>query len=104
MRNCKKKLAVGALRTVRWVCETRGCGWGKPEGERPFGRHWLLSENNINVNRKETGWGTGNGLIGSGHWQMAGFCECGNEHLDFIKCGDFLVAGEQLGSQELSSM
>jgi hypothetical protein len=45
-------------------------GWGKPEGKRPFRRLWLLWESNINVNRKERGWETGNGLIGSGHWLL----------------------------------
>jgi hypothetical protein len=27
---------------------------------------------------------------GSGYRQVAGNCECGNEHSGFIKCGEFL--------------
>ena len=37
---------------------------------------------------QEVGCG-GNGLdrAGSGEGQMAGTCDCGSEHLGFIKCG-----------------
>jgi hypothetical protein len=37
-------------------------------------------------------WGRGHGLdtAGSGWGQVAGCCKCGNEHVGFMKCGEFL--------------
>ena len=35
-------------------------------------------------------WGYGLNLSGPGERQVAGTCECGNEHSDFIKGGEFL--------------
>jgi len=32
--------------------------------------------------------GVWTGLAGSGQGQVAGICECGNESLGFIKCGE----------------
>jgi len=34
--------------------------------------------------------GAWTGLIGSGYGQVAGTCDCGNEHLVSIKYGEFL--------------
>jgi len=34
--------------------------------------------------------GRGLGLSGAGYGQVAGTCECGNEHSGSIKCGEFL--------------
>jgi len=41
---------------------------------------------------QEVGCGGGHGLdrSGSGWGQMGGTCECGNEPLGSIKCGEFL--------------
>ena len=35
-------------------------------------------------------WGYGLDRAGSGEGQMAGACECGNEPLGSINCGEFL--------------
>ena len=34
--------------------------------------------------------GYGLNRAASGYGQMAGTCECGNEHSDSLKCGEFL--------------
>ena len=41
---------------------------------------------------QEVGCGGGYGLdrVGSGYGQVTGTCECGNEPLGSIKCGEFL--------------
>jgi len=44
--------------------------------------------------------GHGMHLSGSGRGQVAGTCECGNEHSGSIKYGKFLASGEPLASQE----
>jgi hypothetical protein len=37
-------------------------------------------------------WGYGLNYAGSGYRQVAGNCECGNEPLGSIKCGNFLTS------------
>jgi hypothetical protein len=59
---------------------------GKPEGKRPLARprRW---DDNIKVDLQEMG-------CGCMDWieliEVAGTCECGNEPLGSIKCGEFL--------------
>ena len=36
-------------------------------------------------------WGYGLDRVSSGYGQVAGTCECGNEPLGSIKCGEFLA-------------
>jgi len=64
---------------------------GKPEGKKPLGRPRRRWEDNIKMDLQEVGCG-GYGLdrAGSGEGQVAGTCECGNEHSGSIKCGEFL--------------
>jgi len=64
---------------------------GKPERKRPLGRHRRRWEHNIKMDLQVVGCG-GDGLdrAGSGYRQVAGTCECGNEHSGCIKCGEFL--------------
>ena len=64
---------------------------GKPEGERPLGRPRRRWEDNIKIDLQEVGCGgCGLDLAGTGLGQVAGTCECGNEHSCSIKCGEFL--------------
>jgi hypothetical protein len=46
-------------------------------------------------------WGYGLDRAGSGWGQVVSTCECGNEPLGSIKCGEFLLAANQLASQGL---
>jgi hypothetical protein len=55
---------------------------GKPEGKRPLWRTWNRWEDNI----KGVWIGSSWLRIGTG----GGTCECGNEPLGIIKCGEFL--------------
>jgi hypothetical protein len=50
-------------------------------------RRW---ENNIKIDLREVELGHGPGRCGSGQRQVSGICECGNEPLSSIKCGEFL--------------
>jgi hypothetical protein len=45
----------------------------------------------MKIDLQEMGCG-GHGLdrAGSGEGQVVGTCECGNEHLGSVECGDFL--------------
>jgi hypothetical protein len=66
----------GAYRVLIW----------KPEKKRPRGRpelHGRIILKCIFGIR----WGHGLDRFGSGQGEVAGFCECGNEHSRFIKCG-----------------
>ena len=47
------------------------------EGKRPLGRPRHTWEDNIKMDLQEVG-------------QVTGACECGNEPLGSIKCGEFL--------------
>jgi hypothetical protein len=63
---------------------------GKPEGRRPLGRPWRRWEDNIKMDLKRSGMGAQTGSI----WLRTGTggdsCECSNEPLSSIKCGEFL--------------
>ena len=59
---------------------------GKPERRRPFGRLTRRWEDNV----REVRWEHELDRSGSGQEEVAGSCECGNEPLGFIKCGEFL--------------
>jgi hypothetical protein len=59
----------------------------KPEGKRPLGRPRRRWEDNIKIIFRKGMWEHGLARAGSG--QLAGTCECGNEHSGSIKCGDF---------------
>jgi hypothetical protein len=63
---------------------------GKPEGRRPLARSRRRWEDNIKMNVREVGWGHGLDQSGSGYGQVAGSCECGDEHSGSVKCGEFL--------------
>jgi len=65
---------------------------GKPKGKRPLGRPRCRRENNIKMDESSGSgmWGHGLDRDGSGQGQLAGTCECGNELLGSIKCGEFL--------------
>ena len=64
---------------------------GKPAGKRLLGRPRRRWEDNIKMDLQEVGcWGCGLGRAGSGYGQVAGTCECSNEPLGSIKCGEFL--------------
>jgi hypothetical protein len=55
----------------------------------PLGRHSLKWEDNIKMNLREVGCGYGLERSGSGQEKVAGSCECCNEILGPIKCGEF---------------
>jgi hypothetical protein len=62
---------------------------GKPDGKRPLGRPSHRWEDNIKIDLQEVDVGVWTGL----GWlrtqrQVAGNCECGNEALGSIKCGE----------------
>jgi hypothetical protein len=66
---------------------------GRPEGRRPLGRRGHRWGDNISMDLQVLGvGGGGHGLDSSGSkWgQVLGCCECGNEPLGFIKCGEFI--------------
>jgi len=62
----------------------------KPEGKRPLGwprRRWV---DNIKMDLQKWDVAYGMDRPGSGKGQVAGTCDCGNERLGSIKCGEFL--------------
>jgi hypothetical protein len=63
---------------------------GKPKGKRQFGRRGV--DGRIILKWMFRKWDVGYGLdrAGSGEGHVAGSCECGNETLGSIKCGEFL--------------
>jgi hypothetical protein len=75
---------------------------GKPEGKRALGRPRRRWEDNIKMDLQEVGGGYGDWMeFGLGYGQLARTCECGNELLGSIKCGEFLDwPKNQLASQE----
>jgi hypothetical protein len=61
---------------------------GKPEGRRPK-RRW---EYNIKMDIQDVRWGGGTDWIDLAYNRdVVGCCNCGNELLGSIKCGEFLV-------------
>jgi hypothetical protein len=63
---------------------------GKRERRRPLGRHMHRWEDSIKMDVVEVGWECGVYRSVSRQGQVAGCCECGNEHSGFLKCGEFL--------------
>jgi hypothetical protein len=64
---------------------------GKSEGKRPLGKPRLRWEDNIKMELQKVGCGGMDcDLFGSGHGQVAGTGECGNELSGSIKSGEFL--------------
>jgi hypothetical protein len=62
---------------------------GKPEEKRPLVRPRRRGEDNIKMDLQEVGC-AGKDWIELAQGQVAGTCECGNEHSGSIKCGEFL--------------
>jgi len=62
---------------------------GKSGGKRPLGRSRRRGEDNIKMDLLEVGC-AGKDWIELAQGQVAGTCECGNEHSGSIKCGEFL--------------
>jgi len=64
---------------------------GKLEGKRPLGRPRQRWEDNITMDLQEVG---SEGMdwidVAQHKGQVAGTCECGNETLGSIQCGEFL--------------
>ena len=58
----------------------------KPEGKRPLGRTRLRWKYSIRIDIKENVWHSVEGLIGSGHGQVAGSYGHDDESLSSIKC------------------
>jgi hypothetical protein len=64
---------------------------GEPEGKRPLGRLRPKWEDNIKMQFQEVGCGGMDWIdLAQDKRQLAGTCECGNEHSGYIKCGEFL--------------
>jgi len=63
---------------------------GKHEGKKPLGRPRHRREDDIKMDIQEVGCGGRMYPSGSGDGQVAGACECANEHSGSIKCGEFL--------------
>jgi len=69
-------------RRIRWV--------GQPEGKRPLGRPRHRWDDNIKMDLQEVGWGVCTGFNWLRIGTAADTCECSNEPLGSIKCGEFL--------------
>ena len=63
---------------------------GKSEGKRPLGRPRRRWENNIKIISSISGVGDMQPVYLSQDSDMPHSCECVNEPLLFIKCGEFL--------------
>jgi hypothetical protein len=63
---------------------------GKPEGKWPLGRPRRRWEDNIKMDLQEVGRGRGDWMELAQDRDVALACECGDEHLGSIKCGEFL--------------
>jgi hypothetical protein len=61
-----------------------------PEGRGPLERPRRRWEENIKMHLREVEWGHGLDRSSAGYGQVAGCCECGNEALGSIRCGEFL--------------
>ena len=62
----------------------------KHEGRRPLLTLRFRWEDNIKMDLRDVGWGNGLYRSCSVQGQVAGSCECGNEHSKSIKCGEFI--------------
>ena len=62
----------------------------RPGGKRQLGKPSPRWEDNIKMDLEEVGWGHGLDCCDSEYRQVAGVCECGNEHSVSVKCGEFL--------------
>jgi len=94
---------MGVLRDTVWVITSRWNRWrgslcsthawdtyiytvlcGKPEGKKRFGSTTCKCENNIKIEHHI--WREGvNSIHGSGHGQVTGCCEHGNETLGSVR-------------------
>jgi len=63
---------------------------GKPEGKNPLERPGVDGKKKLRWIFRKWDVGVWTGLIWLRIGQVAGTCECGNEPLDSIKCGEFL--------------
>jgi hypothetical protein len=63
---------------------------GKLEEKRALGRARCTKKDNIKTDFQEVWRGRKVDWSGSEQGQVAGSCECGNETLCFVKCGEFL--------------
>ena len=65
---------------------------GKPCGKRPFEKFRSRWEDNIKFRLQEMETGCMNWIdLAQEGGQVAGFCDCGNERQDSIKCGKYGV-------------
>ena len=64
---------------------------GKPEGKRPLGRPRRRWKDNIKMDLQEVGCGDMDWIeLAQDRDRWRGTCDCGNERLGSIKCGEFL--------------
>ena len=63
---------------------------GKPEGRRPLARPRRRWADNIRMDLQEVGCLYVDWIGLAQDRQVAGTCECGNEPVGSMKCGDFL--------------
>jgi len=63
---------------------------GKLEGKRPLGRPRRRWVDNIRMDLQEVGCGYKDSIGLAQGRQVADACECGNEPLGSVKCGEFL--------------
>jgi hypothetical protein len=73
---------IGEVHTGFW--------WGRPNGRRPLERPRRRWEDNIKMDLEEVDWGGMDWIDLAQDRDRAGCCECGNEHLSSIKCGELL--------------
>jgi len=63
---------------------------GKPEGRRPLGRPRRRWVDNIRMDLQKVGCGYMDWIGLTQDREVADTCECGNEPLGSMKCGEFL--------------
>ena len=64
---------------------------GNPQGKRPLGRPRHRWEDNIKLDLQEVGCGSMDWIhLAQDRDRWGGTCECGNEPLVSIKCGEYL--------------
>jgi len=85
------------MNEMGWACGAYGCGEGvyrvlvgKPAGRRPLGRPRRRWVDNIRMDLQEVGCGYMDWIGLAQNRQLADACECGNEPLGSVKCGEFL--------------